>query len=342
MRRSLVLVFTLTLALVAIFSLMLSSRHLTRVASLETSAVRALWRPPSGRKRAAAAASLLAPGAEEDRECAVLLVSTSNVMFMVLGGRGYHAVRARTILQSWARCVRHVFVFTDPSVNISGYTSERRYVYLSAGDAWRRRPYLPMTHMEAVGRLLTRTNSPASKVGWFFLVTDRTFVDVRALLGLLPALDASKKGYFGTIADSAHKEAFGFHDYIDLNMGVLLSSTLLERIVDPEECHDQKSAGGTFDMFDAKLGNCVYYLGTAPERLRGFIEAEPPLACAAGGGVGGVVSFGKVEPHQMVDLSSCAGAISPHLPIYPRISHISSYIAPSMGFAHHPCRTRPI
>ena len=107
-------------------------------------------------------------------------------MFMVLGGRGYHAVRVRTILHSWARCVKHVFVFTDPSVNISGYTSERRFVYLSAGDAWRRRPYLPMTHMEAVGRLLSRPNSPASKVGWFFLVTDRTFVDVHALLRHLP------------------------------------------------------------------------------------------------------------------------------------------------------------
>ena len=332
MRRSLVLVFTITLALAAILSLLLSSRHLARLSTVSS----------SGAKATRAAAAPLAPGAAEERACAALLSATSNIMFMVLGGRGYHAVRVRTILHSWARCVKHVFVFTDPSVNISGYTSARRFVYLSAGDAWRRRPYLPMTHMEAVGRLLSRPNSPASKVGWFFLVTDRTFVDVHALLRLLPDLDASKKGYFGALADSAHKEAFGFHDYIDLNMGVLLSSTLLERIVDPEECHDQKSAGGTFDMFDAKLGNCVYYLGTAPERLRGFIEAEPPLACAAGGGVGGVVSFGKVEPHQMVDLSSCAGAISPHLPTSPRISHISSYIAPSMGFAHHPCRTRPI
>ena len=24
------------------------------------------------------------------------------------------------------------------------------------------------------------------------------------------------------------------------------------RVLDPEECHDQKTAGGTFDMFDAK------------------------------------------------------------------------------------------
>ena len=64
-----------------------------------------------------------------------------------------------------------------------------------------------MTHMEALGRLLTRPNSPAASVSWFFLVTDRTFVDVRALLRLLPPLDPARKGYFGAIADTAHKEA---------------------------------------------------------------------------------------------------------------------------------------
>ena len=244
----------------------------------------------------------------EERACAELLSATSKIMFMVLGGRGYHAVRVRTILHSWARCVKHVLVFTDPSANISGYPSPRRHVYLSAGDAWKRRPYLPMTHMDTVGRIMGRRE--ASGVQWFFMVTDRTFVDVRALLRLLPPLDPTAKGYYGQVANMAHKEAFGFHDYVDLNTGVLLSRRLLERIVDPGECHDQKSAGGTFDMFDAKLGNCAYFLSALPQPLVGFSEAEAPRSCGFGEGVGGVVSFGKVEPAQMVGLSSCAGLIS--------------------------------
>ena len=57
------------------------------------------------------------------------------------------------------------------------------------------------------------------------------------------------------------KESFGFHEYVDLNTGVLLTSTLFTKVVDPANCKDQKTAGGTFDMFDAKLGNCVFYLG---------------------------------------------------------------------------------
>ena len=90
----------------------------------------------------------LAVGVPETRECDALLSSSSRIMFLLLGGRGYHNVRIRTILHTWARCMRHVLVFTDPSTNLSGYVSERRYVYISAGDAWRRRPYLPMTHLE--------------------------------------------------------------------------------------------------------------------------------------------------------------------------------------------------
>jgi hypothetical protein len=199
MRRSSALAFLVVLAAVALLSLFVASRRLSHATRLEAAATRALRRPTAARP--------LASGAAEERACTELLASSSSVMFMVLGGRGYHSVRVRTILHSWARCVRHVLVFTDPSVNISGYVSERRFVYLSAGDAWRRRPYLPMTHMEALGRLLTRAGSPAAKVAWFFLVTDRTFVDVRALLRLLPPLNASRKGYYGAIADTAHKEA---------------------------------------------------------------------------------------------------------------------------------------
>ena len=245
---------------------------------------------------------------EEGLACVKLLSATSNVMFMVLGGRGYHAVRVRAILHSWARCVKHTFVFTDPAANISGYASPRRFVYLSTGDAWRQRPYLPMTHMATVARIMARKET--AKVQWFMMVTDRTFVDVRALLRLLPPLDPTSKGYYGQIANMGHKEAFGFHDYVDLNTGVLLSRKLLERITDPEECHDQKSAGGTFDMFDAKLGNCAYFLEALPQSLPGFAEADPPLACKHGDGVGGIVSYGKVEPAQIAQLSSCAGLIA--------------------------------
>ena len=56
--------------------------------------------------------------------------------------------------------------------------------------------------------------------------------------------------------------------------------------------------------------NCVYYLGTAPVALNGFAEAEAPTACAPGEGVGGIASFGKVEPRQMVELSACASLLS--------------------------------
>ena len=41
------------------------------------------------------------------------------------------------------------------------------------------------------------------------------------------------------------KESFGFHEYVDLNTGVLLSATLFTKVVDPANCHDQKTAGGT-------------------------------------------------------------------------------------------------
>ena len=38
-------------------------------------------------------------------------------MFLVVGGRGYHELRTRVGLRSWARCVRHVTVLTDPNPN---------------------------------------------------------------------------------------------------------------------------------------------------------------------------------------------------------------------------------
>ena len=48
-------------------------------------------------------------------------------------------------------------------------------------------------------------------------------------------------------------------------------------LIDPENCRDQKDAGGTFDMFDAKLGNCLFYLGAWPHALDG--TAESPSGC---------------------------------------------------------------
>jgi hypothetical protein len=153
-----------------------------------------------------------------DPECAALIRATSDVMFMIVGGRGYHDVRVRVMLRSWARCVAHVLVFTDPSLDVAEYLSPYRSVYLLAGDAWRRRPFLPMSHMDALHRLLARPNSPATpSLSWYFLVSDRTFVDVRALLRAVSKLKTSTKGYYGQVAEASHKESFGFHEYVDIN-----------------------------------------------------------------------------------------------------------------------------
>ncbi|KAL1507550.1 hypothetical protein AB1Y20_007171 [Prymnesium parvum] len=256
-----------------------------------------------GRLHAAAAprtrARLAAP--REPAACARLLARSSEVMFMIVGGRGFHHLRVRVMLRTWARCVAHVLVFTDPSLNISDYFSPRRYVYLSAGDAWRRRPYLPMSHFDSLAKLIWGRGSPASNVSWFLLVSDRTFVNVAALLDVLPSLDPSDKGYYGQVANATHKEAFGFHDYVDLNTGVLLTATLLSKVVDPAHCKDQKGGGGTFDMFDAKLGNCVFFLNAFPRRLAGFMEGEPPPACDAPGALRGLITAdGEAEIKRIV------------------------------------------
>lgn len=246
----------------------------------------------------------------DEPACAALLKQSSQIMFMVIGGRGYHDVRTRLILRSWARCVCHVMVFTDPSVDVSDYVSPHRFVYLTSGDAWRRRPYLPMSHMDVLGRILARQQqSPAGEVKWFFLVSDRTFVHVPRLLARVASLSPERKGYFGQVAEAQRKESFGFHEYVDLNTGVLLSAPLFSKVVDPANCRDQKTAGGTFDMFDAKLGNCIFYLGSQPEQLDGF-ENEVPDKCNAVGGLGGAVTFAKVEPEQMPRLSWCAGLMN--------------------------------
>ena len=67
----------------------------------------------------------------EEPECAELIRQSSKIMFVMLGGRGYHDVRARTGLRSWARCVCHVMVLTDPSVDIAEYISPHRILTLS-------------------------------------------------------------------------------------------------------------------------------------------------------------------------------------------------------------------
>merc|ERR1740117_1728612 len=116
---------------------------------------------------------------------------------MVVGGRGYHDIRVRAMMSSWARCVCHLLIFTDPSVDVTDYLSSYRFVYLVAGDAWRKRPYLPMSHMDDVWKLLTRPHTPTANVSWFFLVSDRTFVNVPVLLRTLQQLDPTAKGYYG-------------------------------------------------------------------------------------------------------------------------------------------------
>ena len=142
----------------------------------------------------------------EEPECAELIRQSSKIMFVMLGGRGYHDVRARTGLRSWARCVCHVMVLTDPSVDIAEYISPHRFVHIVSGDAWLRRPYLPMTHMDAIGKALKRPQSPAADVQWFFLVSDRSFVHVPRLLARVATLPTGRKGYYGQVASAAMKE----------------------------------------------------------------------------------------------------------------------------------------
>ena len=108
--------------------------------------------------------------------------------------------------------------------------------------------------------------------------------------------------------------------YVDLNTGILLARPLLAKVSDPAECKDQKGGGGTFDMFDAKLGNCVFYLGSRPQKLPGFENAPPcderragdvrdVCTCPAVGGPA-AVTYAKAGPRSMVSLSLCAGLIS--------------------------------
>ena len=104
-------------------------------------------------------------------ECALLLRASAHIMFLVIGGRGYHDLRVRVMLRSWARCLSHVLIFTDPSVDVSDYVSSYRFIYLIAGEAWRKRPYLPFSHMDDVHKLLTKPRSPAYNVSWFFLLS---------------------------------------------------------------------------------------------------------------------------------------------------------------------------
>ena len=61
--------------------------------------------------------------------------------------------------------------------------------------------------------LLTSTSSCAA-VQWFFLVSDRTFVNVPQLLRLLGTLHSGYLSYFGQVASATHKESFGFHECV--------------------------------------------------------------------------------------------------------------------------------
>ena len=84
---------------------------------------------------------------------------------------------------------------------------------------------------------------------------------------------------------AAHTAPHSPREYVDLNTGILLARPLLAKVSDPAECKDQKGGGGTFDMFDAKLGNCVFYLGSRPQKLPGFenrrrATSGGPATCA--------------------------------------------------------------
>ena len=99
-----------------------------------------------------------------------------------------------------------------------------------------------MSHMDAVGKIINRPHSPAAAVQvmgrhchrrhrhhhhllltstsscaavqWFFLVSDRTFVNVPQLLRLLGTLHSGYLSYFGQVASATHKESFGFHEHV--------------------------------------------------------------------------------------------------------------------------------
>ena len=64
---------------------------------------------------------------------------------------------------------------TRASPNQTRAPSNYRYrsVYLLAGDAWRRRPYLPMSHMDALHRTITRTNTAAASISWCTPVSNK-------------------------------------------------------------------------------------------------------------------------------------------------------------------------
>ena len=100
------------------------------------------------------------------------------------------------------------------------------------------------------------------------------------------------------MARSARKELFGFYAYVDLGTGVLLSSTLFAEVVEPANCQREKTADGTFDVVDAKLGNCLFSLGATPRQLAGFVDRlpadRPTWACEPSGGLGGAVSIARV------------------------------------------------
>ena len=61
---------------------------------------------------------------------------------------------------------------------------------------------------------LTSSTSSYAAVQWFFLVSDRTFVNVPQLLRLLGTLHSGYLSYFGQVASATHKESFGFHEHV--------------------------------------------------------------------------------------------------------------------------------
>ena len=117
-------------------------------------------------------------------------------------------------------------------------------------------------------------------IGGSTLLTKSVPADARVEVQGTSDLTMSLAGAAAAFGSGFVKESFGFHEYVDLNTGVLLSSTLFTKVVDPANCHDQKTAGGTFDMFDAKLVSRTLTLALALTRARTPTLARTPTATA--------------------------------------------------------------
>ena len=102
--------------------------------------------------------------------------------------------------------------FSDAFHASRRYLSEHRFVYF--GGRRVEEAAVPADVSHGRGRQDHQlAPPPAAAVQWFFLVSDRTFVNVPQLLRLLGTLH-SYLSYFGQVASATHKESFGFHECV--------------------------------------------------------------------------------------------------------------------------------